>query len=180
MLAHEAASQLDLDEVLLVPVGESGYKRIDPDPGREARLEMTKLASDGDPLLEASDVETGREGPSYTFETLGLLHERRPDDEFVFLMGADVAAGLEDWREPRRVIQLARVGIAARPGSALEEARATLEQLGAGERATFIEMPAIGISSTAIRRRVAQGRAVRYLVPEAVERFIREHGLYGE
>ena len=117
MLAQEAAYQLGLDEVLLVPVGESPHKRIDPEPGREVRLEMTRLAAAADRALEASDLETSREGPSFTFRTLELLSEARPKDEFVFLMGADVAAGLESWREPQRVLELARLGIAARPGT---------------------------------------------------------------
>ena len=84
-----------------MPAGESPHKRIDPEPGAEVRLEMTRLAAATDGLLEASDVETGREGPSFTFRTLELLTDARPTDELVFLMGADVAAGLEGWREPR-------------------------------------------------------------------------------
>src|SRR4051794_38317074 len=131
VLAQEAAFQLGLDEVVLVPVGESPYKRVHPEPGPEVRLELARLAAATDPGVEASDVETSREGPSFSFRTLELMSDERPGDEFVFLMGADVAAGLESWRNPERVLELARVGIAARPGTALEEAEAALERLRA-------------------------------------------------
>ncbi len=178
MLGQEAAFQLGLEEVLLVPSGEAPHKRIDPEPGRDLRLEMARLAAATDPALEASDVETGREGPSFAFRTLELLRDARPQDEFVFLMGADVAAGLEGWREPRRLLELARLGIAARPGTVLDEAEAALERLGGAELAEVVRMPEIGVSSTGIRRRVAAGRPIRHLVPDAVVDLIAERGLY--
>jgi nicotinate-nucleotide adenylyltransferase len=180
VLAQEAAFQLGLGSVLLVPVGESPYKRIDPEPGPEVRLEMARLAADADDLLEASDVETSRPGPSFTFRTLELLTEARPKDDFVFLLGADVAAGFEGWREPGRVLELARLGIASRPGTAAEEAEAAVERLGGGGRAEIVPMPEIGVSSTGIRRRVADARPIRHLVPDAVAGVIFGRGLYGE
>ena len=178
MLGQDAAFQLELERVLLVPSGEAPHKRIDPEPGRELRLEMARLAADTDQALEASDVETSREGPSFSFRTLELLREERPGDELVLLMGADVAAGLEGWREPRRVLELARLGIAARPGTALDQVEAALERLGAMERAEVVRMPEIGVSSSDIRRRVAAAEPVRYLVPDAVVDLIAERGLY--
>jgi nicotinate-nucleotide adenylyltransferase len=178
VLAQEAASQLGLDEVLLVPAGESPHKRIDPEPGREVRLEMTRLAAATDALLEVSEVETRRDGPSFTFRTLELLTDERPGTDLCFLMGADVAAGLEAWREPERVLELARVGIAARPGSALGDAEAALERLGGRERAEIVSMPEIGVSSTGLRKRVAAGRPIKHLVPDAVAELIAERGLY--
>jgi len=180
VLAQEAAFQLGLDEVVLIPVGESPYKRIEPEPGRAVRQEMARLAATTDPSFDASDVETAREGPSFSFRTLELMSDSRPGDKFVFLMGADVAAGLESWREPQRVLELARVGIAARPGTALEEAEAALERLGASDRGDIVRMPEIGVSSTGIRRRVAAGRPIRHLVPEDVAEFIAGQGLYRE
>jgi nicotinate-nucleotide adenylyltransferase len=100
VLAQEAAFQLGLEEVVLVPVGESPYKQIDPEPGPEVRLEMVRLAAGTDPMVEESDVEVAREGASFSFRTLEVMSDARPGDEFVFLMGADVAAGLESWRQP--------------------------------------------------------------------------------
>jgi nicotinate-nucleotide adenylyltransferase len=167
-----------LEEVLLVPSGEAPHKRIDPEPGRDLRLEMARLAAASDPVLAASDVETSRDGPSFSFRTLELLSDARPQDEFVFLMGADVAAGLEGWHEPRRLLELARLGIAARPGTALDEAEAALERLGGAEGTEIVRMPEIGVSSTGIRCRVAAGRPIRHLVPDAVVDLIAEQGLY--
>ena len=178
MLAQEAASQLELERVVLVPTGNAPHKRIEPEPGPEVRLELARLAAAGDELLEVSDLEIGREGPSYTYLTLEALHEQRPGDEFVFLMGADIAAELERWERPRRVLELARAAIAARPGASLDEAEAALERLGAGDRFDVIRMPEIGVSSTMVRRRVDQDRPVRYLVPDAVAAAIAERGLY--
>jgi nicotinate-nucleotide adenylyltransferase len=161
-----------------VPAGQAPHKEIKPDPGRDVRLEMSRLAAATDPLLAASDIETARDGPSYTFRTLELLREARPDAHLVFLMGADAAAGLEAWRAPERVLQLARLGIAARPGTGLDEAEAALERLGGRERAEVVRMPEIGVSSREIRRRVASGGPVRHLVPDAVAKLIDEQDLY--
>jgi nicotinate-nucleotide adenylyltransferase len=162
--------------VLLVPAGEAPHRRIEPEPGPEVRLEMVRLAAAGDDLLEASDLEVGREGPSYTFRTLEVLHEVRPGDELTFLMGADVAASLESWRKPERVLELARIGVAARPGTELDEAEAALERLGA--EAEIIRMPELGVSSTRVRRRISRGRPIRYLVPDPIAELIEARGLY--
>ena len=178
MLAHEAASQLSLEQVLLVPVGDAPHRRIVPEPGPEVRLEMAAAAAAGDQLLEVDDIEVSREGPSYTFRTLELLLQKRPGDELTLLMGADVAASLESWKRPERVLELAAVGVAVRPGTILDEAEASLERLGAAETSVVIRMPELGVSSTRIRRRVADGRSIRYLVPEAIGSFIAERGLY--
>jgi nicotinate-nucleotide adenylyltransferase len=176
VLAQEAASQLGLERVLLIPAGEAPHRAIEPEPGPDVRLEMAGLAARDDELLEASDLEVRREGPSYTFRTLELLHEERPGDDLTFLMGADVAASLESWRQPERVLELARIGIASRPGTELDEAEAALERLGS--EAEIIRMPELGVSSTRIRRRVARGRPIRYLVPDAIAELISERGLY--
>lgn len=180
MLAQEAAAQLGLDDVLLVPAGEAPHRRIEPEPGAAVRLEMTRLAAEGDELLSASDVDVRRGGPSFTFRTLELLGEQRPGEDIWFLMGADAAAGLEGWREPRRVLELARVGIAARPGTAIDEAEAALDRLDGADRTEMVRMPGLAVSSTRIRRRVAEGRPIRYLVPDPVVRLITDRGLYRE
>jgi nicotinate-nucleotide adenylyltransferase len=177
VLAQEAATQLGLDEVLLVPAGEAPHRRIEPEPGKRVRFEMTELAAAGDRLLSPSDLEISRDGRSYTFRTLELLAEERRDDERWFVMGADIAASIESWREPKRVLELAGLGVAARAGTVLDEVEAALERLGAG-RHEVIRMPEIGVSSTRVRRRVAQGRPIRYLVPDAVIDYIAERGLY--
>jgi nicotinate-nucleotide adenylyltransferase len=176
VLAQEAAAQLGLEEVLLVPAGDAPHKRIDPEPGKLVRLEMTELAAAGDELVRASDIEVTRDGPSYTYETLEMLAESHPGDEKWFLMGADIASSIEQWREPARVLELAGLGIAARSGTVLDQVVAALERGGA--RWEVIGMPEIGISSTWVRRRVAQRRPIRHLVPDAVVDYIAERGLY--
>jgi len=178
-LAQEALWQLDLEEVVLMPTGEAPHKRILDDPGRELRLAMTRLAAADDPRFSVSTLEVEREGPSYTYETLRLLAREREEPGLVFVMGADAAVGLESWREPRRVVELARLAVARRAGISDSDVGAVLRSLGAAGRATMLEMPQFGVSSSAVRERAAAGRPLRYLVPEAVARFIEEKGLYG-
>lgn len=177
-LAQEALWQLGLDEVVLMPTGEAPHKRIVDDPGREQRLAMTRLAAADDARFSVSTLEVDREGPSYTYETLELLAGERGDIDLVFLMGADAALGLESWREPRRVVELARLAIARRAGVSDAEVAAVLRSLGAEGRATMLEMPQFGVSSSAVRERAAAGRPLRYLAPESVARMIEEKGIY--
>ena len=177
-LAQEALWQLGLDEVILVPTGEAPHKRIADDPGREVRMEMARLAAAEDPRFSVSALEVEREGPSYTYETLELLAAERGDTELVFVMGADAAVGLESWREPRRVVELARLAVAGRAGISEADVAAVLRSLGAEGRATMLEMTQFGVSSSAVRERGAARRPLRYLVPESVARFIEEKGIY--
>ena len=141
---------------------------------------MTRLAAADDSRFSVSTLEVEREGPSYTYETLELLARERGDTELVFVMGADAAVGLESWRKPERVVELARLAVARRAGVADAEVGAVLRSLGAEGRATMLEMPQFGVSSSAVRERAAAGRPLRYLVPEAVARFIEEKGIYRE
>jgi nicotinate-nucleotide adenylyltransferase len=177
-LAQEALWQLGLSEVLLVPTGEAPHKRIAGDPGKEIRLAMTRLAASEDIRFTASVLEVERDGPSYTSETLELLAEQKGDTELVFVMGADAAVGLESWHRPERVAELARLAVARREGVPDADVAAVLRSLGAAERATMLEMPQFGVSSSAVRERAGSGRPLRYLVPEPVARFIEERGVY--
>lgn len=177
-LAQEALWQLGLEEVILVPTGEAPHKRIVDDPGRDVRIAMTRLAAADDSRFSVSAVEVEREGPSYTYETLQVLAEERAETELVFVMGADAAVGLESWRNPERVVELARLAVARRAGVSDAEVAAVMRSLGAEGRATMLEMPQFGVSSSAVRERAAQGRPLRYLVPEPVARFIEEKGVY--
>ena len=177
-LAQEALWQLGLDEVVLVPTGQAPHKRIADDPGREARMEMTRLAAADDSRFSVSTREVEREGPSYTYETLEALAEERPDRELVFVMGADAAVGLESWREPERVVELASLAVARRAAVSDTEVVATMRSLGCEGRATMLEMPQFGVSSSAVRERAKQGRPLRYLVPDAVATLIEERGIY--
>jgi nicotinate-nucleotide adenylyltransferase len=163
---------------VLVPTGEAPHKAIAGEPGREQRLAMTRLAASDDHRFTVSTLEVDRDGPSYTYETLGMLAEEREEDELVFVMGADAAVGLESWREPREVVRRARLAIAGRAGVADADVMAVLSSLGAADRATLLEMPQFGVSSSTVRERAAAGRPLRYLTTEPVARFIEEKEVY--
>jgi nicotinate-nucleotide adenylyltransferase len=178
LLAQEAIDGLGLDEVILVPTGEAPHKRISPEPGRRVRLEMAELAAECGERLSASGLEVERDGPSYAYRTLELLVDENPGSQLTFVMGADVAAGLEGWHRPERVVELARIAIAERPGFDRSEADEVLERLGAAGRAEAIDMPPIGVSSSMVRARVAAGRPIRWLVPDPVRELIAERGIY--
>jgi len=177
-LAQEALWQLELSEVVLMPTGDAPHKRIADDPGREQRLAMTRLAAADDARFSVSTLEVDREGPSYTYETLELLAGERGGTELVFVMGADAAVGLESWRLPQRVVELARLAVARRSGVSDAEVAAVMRSLGADGHATMLEMPQFGVSSSSVRERAAAGRPLRYLVPESVARFVEEKGIY--
>ena len=179
LLAQEAVAALGLDELIMVPTGTAPHKRIEPEPGPAVRLEMTAAAVADVPGFRVSDVEVGREGPSFAYRTLELLADELPGSVLTFVMGADVASGLERWKRPERVVELAAVAVAARPGFGSDAVDDVLGRLGAADGAAQIEMPPVGISSTLVRERVAAGRPIRWMVPDAVARLIAERGLYG-
>jgi len=179
LLAQEALAALGLDEMILVPTGLAPHKQIEPEPGAGLRLELAAAAVAGASGFDVSDVEVAREGPSFAFRTLELLADEHPGSELTFVMGADVASSLERWKRPERVVELARVAVAARPGFDPGAVDAVLARLGGAGPAARIGMPAVGISSTLVRERVAAGKPIRWMVPEPVERLIGERGLYG-
>jgi nicotinate-nucleotide adenylyltransferase len=177
--ADAALSRLGLDRVLLMPVARPPHKEATEDPGPEHRLAMCRLATAGDERVGVSELEIQRGGPSYTVDTLRALHEASPQDELTFVAGGDMAASLPGWREPEEVLRLARFAVAEREGTDRAEVERALAGLEGRDRLVFFEMPRVEVSSSAIRRGIAAGRPVRDLVPDAVARYIDEHGLYG-
>jgi nicotinate-nucleotide adenylyltransferase len=178
--AQEAHLQLGLDRVILIPAAQSPHKPFDDeDPGAEHRLAFCRLAVAGDQRFDVSSIEVDRPGPSYTVDTLRELHSRESDSELYLIVGGDVAAGLPTWREPEQVLSLAKLAVATRRGTARMAVDDALGTLSGGERTAFFEMPSIGISSTDIRHRVQLREPIRYLVPDAVAKYIDEHRLYG-
>jgi nicotinate-nucleotide adenylyltransferase len=176
--AQEAYVQLGLDLVMLIPVFTPPHKALEDEPGPEHRLELCRLAVTGDDRLAVSDLETSRPGPSYTVDTLQELHARDPNNELFLILGADVAAGLSQWRAPELVVSLATPAIVNRRGTARARAAAALSDLPGEVRARFFSMPSVGVSSTMIRRRVRAGQPIRYLVPDAVAGYIEAKGMY--
>ncbi len=177
--AQEAHLELSLERVLLMPTRIPPHKSVVQEPGAEHRLALCRAAVQGDERLAVSDLEIAREGPSYTVDTLEELKRLDPDNELFFIVGGDVAAGLPDWRAPERVLELATLAVAGRPGTSRVAAQEALDRLPGAERSGFFKMPRIGVSSTFIRERVHAGAPIRYMVPPAVCAYIHEHGLYG-
>jgi nicotinate-nucleotide adenylyltransferase len=169
---------LELERVLLMVTGRAPHKEIEDDPGAEVRLEMAVTAAESELGVEASGLEVERDEVSYSYRTLELLGEQLGGTDLYFLMGADMAAGLASWKEPERVVELARLGVVPRPGVGLGAVNSVLERLGASGRAEIIHMPLCGASSSTVRQRVREGRPLRHLVPEPVIELISERGLY--
>jgi len=176
--AQEAYLQLGLDRVTLIPARIPPHKRVEEEPGPDHRLELCRAAVGGDDRFDVSDVEIARAGPSYTVDTLGLLHCREPQSELFLIVGGDIAAGLPQWREPERVLSLATLAVAERRGTSRAEVDEALSGLRGGERARFFQMPTIGVSSTVLRHRVRAGQPIKYYVPDAVASYIDRHRLY--
>jgi nicotinate-nucleotide adenylyltransferase len=175
--ALQAQSQLELDRVLLVPVHEPPHKGIETDPGVQHRVELCRRAVVGEDRLEVSLVDAEMPGPSYTVDTLRRLHERCPGDDLTFIVGGDMALSLPAWREPETILELAELGVAEREGVRRADIAERLSGLGA-DRLRFFDMPRLDVSSSLIRRLVAAGRPIRYLVPAGVAGYIEEAGLY--
>lgn len=177
--AQEALHVGGLARVLFMPNERNPLKLGEPTSAVEHRLAMTELAIRDDPRFAVSRADIGN-GPSYTVDLLARLRESLgPDEDLAFVAGMDIIYELPRWRDPRRVLELARLIAISRPGKRTPVPD-ELERLvpGASARVTIVETPGVAISSTELRRRVADNGPIRYLVPDAVAAYIREHRLY--
>jgi nicotinate-nucleotide adenylyltransferase len=177
--AQEALVQLELEKVVFMPVGQAPHRELASDPGAEARLRMVELAAGDDGRFEVSRAELDRPGPSYTADTLRQIRSQGPDDELFLILGGDQAAALPDWHEPETVLSLATVAVVERTNWSRNAIGIKIGRLRGAERIRYLDMPIIQISSSAIRRRVAEGRPIRYLVPDKVASYIGANALYG-
>jgi nicotinate-nucleotide adenylyltransferase len=175
--ATQALSALELDDVLFVPVHQPPHKEVETDPGVEHRVELCRRAVADDDRLSVSLIEAEVPGPSYTVDTLSRLHDRCPGDQLTFIVGGDMALSLPAWREPAAILSLATLGVAEREGVRRADIAERLAELGT-ENVRFFDMPRLDVSSSLIRRLVAAGRPIRYLVPDAVADYIVQEGLY--
>jgi nicotinate-nucleotide adenylyltransferase len=181
-LAQEAAESLGLERVLFVPAGSPPHKPgVKVTPGVH-RLAMVRLAIAGNDRFDASRIELDRDGPSYTVDTLAALTADRARDgsaDLTLILSADAFLGLPDWREPRRVLEMARLAVAPRDGyPEAGPAFLAVHFPGLAHRAVFLDGPRIRLSASALRDRAAAGRSLRYLVPDAVAAYIGDHDLY--
>jgi nicotinate-nucleotide adenylyltransferase len=180
VLAQEALAAAGLDKVVFMPAAAPPHKELQDDPGAGERLELCRLAVAKDERFEASSLELERGGPSYTVDTLREIHATSPGDELTFIVGGDQAQGLPTWREPEAILELASLAVAEREGIRRVDVAERLSGLPGAERLVFFDMPRIDVSSSAIRRRVREGRPIRYLVPDDVARVIGARGYYRE
>lgn len=176
-MAEEAREQFELDHVLFVPNFVSPFKLDRIITSGPLRVEMIKQAVADNPYFSVDSREIERTGPSYTVETLRGIREENPGAELFFLTGTDAVQGLPQWKSPEELLSLTRFIAAARPGVRKSEVLVVLPDAWE-ERILFLPMPELDISSTDLRRRVLEGKSLRYLTPRPVEAFVREHRLY--
>ncbi len=172
IVAQDAHRALALDRVLFIPAARPPHKREQPLTDASVRLEMLRAAVDHDERFEIRDVELGREGPSYTVDTLRELKRSDPDGELFLLIGSDQWLEFGTWHDPDGVRALARVIVLSREGHGGGGAP------DSGRPDGIVRVTRLDVSSTMIRDRVAAGAAVRYLVPVGVEEIIRRERLY--
>jgi len=186
-----AATALALDEVRLVPSRLPPHRTVGPRASSHHRFAMAALVALGEPAWTVSDVELGREGPSYSYDTLTALGAGgwQPTQIF-FVIGADAFADIATWSRYPAVLDLAHFAVVTRPGTTLDEVRtrvpALAERLTTTDAVSSRATPGIvlvtattpDVSSTDIRARAARGDSLAGLVPEPVEQYIRRHGLY--
>jgi nicotinate-nucleotide adenylyltransferase len=181
-LGHLAAARaaMDcaaLDRLLIIPTGRPPH-RDGAVAGADQRLEMSRLAIDGDPRLDVSDIEIRREGLSYTADTLRQLKKEHPADELFLVLGWDAARLFSSWHRPGEVRRLASVVVVTRPGTPAPDA-AGLQAAGLDPKTTVLCVrPTPDISGSALRRAISRGDAVGDRLPEAVARYIAKHRLY--
>jgi nicotinate-nucleotide adenylyltransferase len=184
ILAERARVEHILDRVLFVVAGQPPHKAPRPLAPGQDRLRMVELAIEGNPAFEASDMELRRTGASYTLMTVRELRGALgAQAELFLLMGGDSVLDLPGWWHARDLVREVRIVTFGRPGSALGDRLDGLaEQFGSewvnDVRELMVDAPLMDISATEVRRRVREGLSVRYMVPEAVRRYIEERGLY--
>jgi nicotinate-nucleotide adenylyltransferase len=171
--ASEVATLYTLDEVIFVPTGEPWQKtgrRVSP---AEHRYLMAVIATASNPRFWVSRVDIDRDGPTYTIDTIRDIAAQRPGAELYFITGADALGQILSWKQAEQALQLAHFVGVTRPGYDL-----SVDHLP-GDTVQLLDVPAMAISSSDCRRRVAEGRPVWYLVPDGVVQYINKHHLYG-
>ena len=180
LMAQWAKESADLDEILFIPTGNPYMKAGSGVLDGKIRLEMVRLSIDKEESFSYSDIEIKRSGNTYTYETLQELKETYPDAKLYFIVGADSLYSFERWVHPESILKNCVLMAAARNGAKMDELdqkRNELMQRFGGEIRLF-DFPAIDVSSTMVRNRVAEGKSIRYLVTDQVCDYIKANGLY--
>ncbi len=178
LMAEEAREAFALDQVVFVPNGQPVHKKKYLVSPPEDRYAMTVLATASNPYFSCSRAEIDRPGPSYAVDTVRQFREEHSDlDALYFISGADAILEIMSWHEPEALMQMCLFIAVTRPGFVLGRLHEILEAQFL-PRVSFLPIPGLEISSTDLRRRAREGRSLKYLTPEAVERYIQEHRLY--
>lgn len=182
ILAQDALEAFDLTTVLFVPCDHPPHKPAASLVSVEHRMAMLAAALTGSLAFEVCDLEIRRGGTTYSIDTVRALAKRYPEDELVFIIGSDTLPELNLWKDARELLRLCRFVTLARPGFDLKAMTATTLDLEPDLARALLANVGIGhqvdISASDIRHRVAEGMSIRYLVPDAVDMYIAEHGLY--
>jgi nicotinate-nucleotide adenylyltransferase len=182
ILAEQCREQARLDAVWFVPAARHPFKADATATTFERRAEMLQLAIAGHPAFRVDEIEKDRPGLSYTADTLDELQRQHPDAALHLLLGSDTLPDFPKWYEPGRIVYTAALVVMERPGhlvpSVAELQSALVLPPDVSLRMQVVEVPLIDLSSRDIRRRVAQGHTIRYMLPRAVEVYIAEKGLY--
>ncbi len=168
-----------LDRAIIIPAYVSPFKEKDNSVTPEQRLEMCRLAFEGNEKAEISDIEIKRQGASYTYRTLEELSEKYEEDEFFLITGADMFMSVHTWMHPEIIFRLAVICTVPREGESIEALHKQAEYLKEqGAKTKILDISVMTVSSTEIRRKIREGRSISGLVPEAVENYIRKNRLY--
>jgi nicotinate-nucleotide adenylyltransferase len=177
IMASFAAHERSLERVLFMPAQTPPHKRDRTVTDASHRVSMIRLAIEPDPRFELSELDLRTDAPSYTADLLERLHQEHPEDDFVFIIGADSLRDFPTWHRPDLIVQRAELAVARRPGVDIDDA--VLNALpGLRHRTRVFQAPLIEISSTDIRARASRGEPVVWLVPPAVDAYLRHHALY--
>ncbi|MCU1690816.1 MAG: nicotinate-nucleotide adenylyltransferase [Pseudonocardiales bacterium] len=170
--ASEVADRFDLDEVVFVPTGQPWQKANEDVSAAEHRYLMTVIATASNPQFTVSRVDIDREGPTYAIDTIRDIEREHPGAELFFITGADALSQILSWKGADELFGLARFIGVTRPGYELSDRHLPPDTV------TLVDIPALAISSTACRERVASGHPIWYLVPDGVVQYIGKHRLY--
>ncbi|MCL2826402.1 MAG: nicotinate-nucleotide adenylyltransferase [Eggerthellaceae bacterium] len=179
--AEQVRENFALDAVIFIPAGVPVYKKKTEVTPAAQRLEMCRLACEGNPAFDVSSIEVDRVGDTYTVDTLREFRAHYPKNiELSFITGADAVFSIMNWRESETVASLARFIAVTRPGYVISEEQKLALKRHTSFKIDYTEVTALAISSSDLRKRVAQGKSVRYLTMQCVNDYIAAHGLYQE
>lgn len=172
-IAEDVRKALKLDKIIFIPNGTPPHKSVKTDEAD--RLYMVRLATEDNENFELSDIEIFKKENSYTVDTLSALREAYPEDEFFFIMGSDSLLSIHTWKNYEKIFDMSNIVCLKRPGFDFHELEIAQSLMG---QILFLDSLMLEISSTDIRKRISEGRNIKYLVTDKVERYIIEKSLY--